>query len=418
MELGRANTEPVRERIRKALGESEKWALIGGPPCVAYSLAGRSRNKGVEDYDPATDDHQYLYKEYLQILADHRPPVFVMENVKGLLSATVNDQRMFHRICDDLRWPADALTRDGRTVAAKKEDRYRIYSLVSDGMFGDGELTNFVVRAEHYNVPQARHRIILLGIRDDLQGVAPDRLVMKPVVPAKKVLQGLPKLRSGLSSGGDTGDAWINCLRDALQRRWLRAAQNVAGPEVHDLIVETLADLSAPALGRGRDFIPQDVKCQHQADWFIDEQLGGVCNHVARTHMDKDLHRYLYAACYAQVHDRSPRLADFPKDLLPEHQNVSKALGGGYFNDRFRVQLPGQPSRTITSHIAKDGHYYIHCAPDQCRALTVREAARLQTFPDNYFFCGNRTAQYVQVGNAVPPLMAYEIARIVWNILK
>jgi DNA (cytosine-5)-methyltransferase 1 len=147
--------------------------------------------------------------------------------------------------------------------------------------------------------------------------------------------------------------------------------------------------------------------------------LAGVCNHSSRAHITKDIYRYFYAACFARIEEVSPKLADFPTDLLPNHANVPDAIvDSNMFLDRFRVQPWGKPSTTVTSHISKDGHYYIHPDPSQARSLTVREAARLQSFPDNYFFTGPRTAQYTQVGNAVPPLLARAIAQSVFNIFR
>jgi DNA (cytosine-5)-methyltransferase 1 len=139
--------------------------------------------------------------------------------------------------------------------------------------------------------------------------------------------------------------------------------------------------------------------------------------------MRSDLGRYIFAAATAEVTGRSPKLEDWPLELLPDHKNVTydaetgRAVSSG-FSDRFKVQVWEEPSSTVTSHISKDGHYFIHPDPRQCRSLTVREAARLQTFPDNYFFCGNRTQQYHQVGNAVPPFLACQIAGIVAELLN
>lgn len=150
--------------------------------------------------------------------------------------------------------------------------------------------------------------------------------------------------------------------------------------------------------------------------WYSDPRMGGVSLHETRSHMRSDLHRYLFASCYAASLGVSPKLVNFPNTLLPDHENV-----GGKdtpFADRFRVQLGAQPSSTVVSHIAKDGHYYIHPDPSQCRSLTVREAARLQTFPDNYFFEGSRTEQYLQVGNAVPPYLARQIAGLVSGFIE
>jgi DNA (cytosine-5)-methyltransferase 1 len=279
-----------------------------------------------------------------------------------------------------------------------------------------------VVQAERHGIPQARHRLILLGIRDDL-GIAnlshEQRLPTVDEVPVRKVLDRLPQVRSGLTAGTDDSEAWLDAIRDARGRRWLKSTATIAGSDVQDLISDTIKRMSVPSHDRGAEFISGDFDAAYRPDWFADGKLEGVCNHSTRGHMPRDLHRYLYAACFAECHGHSPTLREFPADLLPEHSNVHLALDShGYFADRFRVQLRQRFATTITSHISKDGHGFIHPDPRQCRSLTVREAARLQTFPDNYFFCGPRTNQYVQVGNAVPPLLAHGIAHVVWTLLE
>ena len=125
--------------------------------------------------------------------------------------------------------------------------------------------------------------------------------------------------------------------------------------------------------------------------------------------MRSDLQRYFFWSEYTRILKKSPKLGDVPPSLLPAHRNINE----GKFTDRFRVQAWDRPSNTVTSHIQKDGHAYIHHDPMQCRSWSVREAARAQTFPDNYFFEGPITEQYGQVGNAVPPLLAKQIGEIV-----
>src|SRR5262249_40063541 len=149
-----------------------------------------------------------------------------------------------------------------------------------------------------------------------------------------------------------------------------------------------------------------------------DRRIEGVTLHEARAHMPTDLRRYLFASRYARIFCVSPKIADFPSWLRPAHENVQEAVQDKLFADRFRVQIKGKPATTVVSHISKDVHYYIHYDPTQCRSLTVREVARLQTFRNNFFFEGPRTAKYEQVGNAVPPLLARQIAAIVWRIIN
>ena len=414
--LGSTPWSEITQQIANCLGGCENWVLIGGPPCQAYSLVGRARNSGNKSYVAEKDQKHFLYREYLRIIADHWPAVFVIENVKGLLSSSVSGERIFDRIQEDLTSPADAI--DGKHGRSRRRHSYRLCSLAEQSLFGEQIPNDFVLKAEELGVPQARHRVIIVGIRDDLGSVQPSLLTRQERVSAGRVLRGLPALRSGINDDSDSPGAWERTLRDAVNRRWVDGARAKGGEELVSKLRRTLRGMQVPAAGRGGEFLLCEPNVEYQREWFIDPQLDGVCNHSTRGHITKDLFRYFYAACFAQEVGRSPQLSDFPADLLPRHENVGRAIeGGGLFSDRFRVQLWDRPATTVTCHIAKDGHYYIHPDPAQCRSLTVREAARLQTFPDNYFFTGPRTSQYVQVGNAVPPLLASKIAQKVYDVL-
>lgn len=410
-ELGKTDRELVKMRIDTALAGAKNWILIGGPPCQAYSLAGRSRmigeNKGKYESDP----RHFLYKEYLQILADHRPPVFVMENVKGLLSAKLQQQKTFELILADLRNPVIAVgSKSGIALS------YKLFSISKRRSDNSEEVNpeDFIVRSEECGIPQARHRVIILGVRSDIYRTDPEILErISRQVPIEDVIGDLPRLRSGLSKEDDSAIEWRDAVRSIACAKWLKSID----PFLCQAIISTTKKVGA-SLTRGKSFLPFISAPKIYRDWYVDGALAGICNHETRGHIREDLQRYFFAAVFARVKGHSPTLDDFPKELLPNHKNVQEAIDGSKFNDRFRVQVRGKPSTTVVSHISKDGHYYIHYDPSQCRSLTVREAARLQTFPDNYFFEGNRTQQYHQVGNAVPPLLANKIAGIVSNVLE
>ncbi|MEY2506463.1 MAG: (cytosine-5)-methyltransferase 1 [Verrucomicrobiota bacterium] len=412
--LGEVSTAEVDRRITESLGPATEWVLIGGPPCQAYSMAGRSRNGGI---DPK-DDNVFLYKEYFRILAVHKPPVFVMENVKGLLSARTKKSRIFHQMLRDLENPISALAGD---TSNDRTLEYQIFSLVEPAVqfeangrpvFADSD---FVIKSEKYGIPQARHRVILLGIKNQRHETPALRVLRKrKIVSTNEIIAGLPRLRSGLSKKGDTEEKWLGALKQMPMRKWFSSVD----PSIRESIEKYLERLRPPRLDRGSEFLSCSPRVGFYARWFLDKRIGGVCNHSTRGHLKKDLFRYLFCAAYGKVRLKTPLLAEFPHELLPEHDNVMTAMDGANFPDRFRVQIGWRCATTITSHISKDGHYYIHPDPTQCRSLTVREAARLQTFPDNYFFEGPRTFQYEQVGNAVPPLLARQIARVVWQVLR
>ena len=408
--LGPENHEKVRSLITGRLGDKTKWVLVGGPPCQAYSLVGRSRMKKDPEFEK--DARHFLYREYLKIIVDHTPPVFVMENVKGLLSAKVDGKLVICRIFADLASPAEALGCGSNGLG------YRLYSLVENELARlETDPRAFLVRAERFGVPQARHRIFIIGVRNDIKAV-PRKLKIHESPTLEQTIGNLPAIRSGLSKGMDSLMTWRNEI-SALDPVTIRHELN-HHEYVNDLFDRIALNLDnvPQKLERQSSRYPARPKQKHEVfDTIYDPCLNILDGHEARGHMPSDLRRYAFAASFALVTKRSPKLVDFPKSLLPRHKNVDLGCEGKMFSDRFRVQLPDRPSTTVTSHISKDGHYFIHYDPVQCRSLTVREAARLQTFSDNYKFEGPRTAQYHQVGNAVPPYLSKQIAAIVAEIL-
>lgn len=419
-ELGVVDTTEVDRRIRRVLSGKRTWILLGGPPCQAYSMVGRSRMAKAWTEAPErklNDRRHFLYRAYLRIIGEHRPPVFLMENVPGLLSSRVGGEALFEQVLADMAQPLGGSRPGNRT---REELKYRILSVVAKprGWTLDGRPIlrprDFVIRCEEYGIPQTRHRVILLGVRADLEGDPSILQRYDARTSVDDVITGLPALRSCLSRTADSATAWREALESFKPESWL-----LDDPAVREEVQRQLRGLH-DGMGVGAEYVPSPKPCRpgFRPRWFVDRRLGGVCNHTARSHMVSDLHRYLFAACYARVTGTSPKLRDFPGFLLPRHRSAQEGVRRGKFDDRFRVQVAGLPATTITSHLSKDGHYYIHPDPKQCRSLTVREAARLQTFPDNYRLEGPRTAQYVQVGNAVPPLLAWMLAGQVSELLR
>lgn len=420
LELGKPedNKELDTRIAMHNLGPDTPWVLIGGPPCQAYSLVGRARNRGKTEYSAEGDHRHFLYKEYLRIIQKYQPAVFVMENVKGILTAAVGGKNIFETILQDLADPDSAI---GLPAAGS---RYRIHSLVSETSFSRGDdprlidVHDFVIKAEDHGIPQARHRVILIGVREDI-GRAPRAIPSLARTSVGEVIGALPRLRSRLSKQSDSSEEWA----DEVTSHFKEMTREVAGAKdlapLHKVMKE-----SAGAISRGLGFGARQLGRQSFSGmdagvldgWYHDSRLSVWLNHEARGHMSSDLRRYAYASAFAKAFGRSPKgHGDFSlRGLRPNHENWES----GKFSDRFRVQLHERPATTVTSHISKDGHYFIHPDPLQCRSLTVREAARLQTFPDNYFFQGNRTEQFHQVGNAVPPLLAKQIGESVFALIR
>lgn len=413
LELG---SDQAAEEIDKAIEnlqrEFDDTILIGGPPCQAYSLVGRARAKGKRGYIPEKDERHYLFREYIRVLERLRPAAFVMENVKGMLSSTIESRLVFEMLMEDLS-----------SLGTGRGAVYELRAIAIED--GKAELrqprqpSDFVVQSEAFGVPQRRHRVIIIGLRADVAARAGGVGIPVPALRGHTVADAigtLPPLRSGLSRGDDSLDRWRSVVLDAAGYL-AELYQKQDADELHAEFGEVARRMrEGVPLGRSSRTLPSGYGNSNHvlAQRLENPELRAIAQHETRGHMESDLARYLFAAVFGQVSRASPKANDFPLALSPDHRNWHT----GVFADRFRVQLAHEASTTVTSHISKDGHYFIHPDPVQCRSLTVREAARLQTFPDDYLFLGNRTQQYVQVGNAVPPYLARQIAHLLLRVLE
>ena len=417
---GQASTALLDARLDEIRhANNGRVILIGGPPCQAYSLVGRSRNQGKAGYVASKDSRHFLYKEYIRILDRLQPAAFVMENVKGMLSSSIDgERRIFDQVLEDLRGDQRDAGRY-RLFALSPQSRRRLETETVTPRSRD-----FVMRAEEFGIPQARHRVVVVGVRADLARDISDQAVADLIkrrhaeATVKDAIGGMPKLRSGLSRSADGAVEWRAVVSSAMAEvsrldPGLLEDEKLSFTSKAKHYLSLLQKMNEIPPRKGSSAGISKLGSEDLHNWLIDKKLTRLPNNQTRGHMAEDLARYFFAAVFGEVVGRSPKASDFPSELAPNHNNWST----GKFSDRFRVQLWDSASTTITSHISKDGHYFIHPDPLQCRSLSVREAARLQTFPDNYLFKGNRTQQYVQVGNAVPPLLAKRIGEALHSIL-
>lgn len=311
--------------------------IIGGPPCQAFSSVGRAVSPDSMNSDP----RNYLFENYLHILNHIKPKMFIFENVKGILSAHPKGVKIFDIIVREMS---------------------RTYKIVSDPKI-------ILLNAADYGVPQIRERVILIGVRKDID-----------YIQTKDIYASIKKTNS--QDGNDL-------------------------PK-YVTVGEAISDLPKLQAGEGEE-IQRERQNRIMNAYLhkISNQSGFVYNHVARKHNDADRERYRILSQHGswQLKD----LQEVRPDLIhhdPKH-----------FGNRYTVQESGKPGRTVVAHLYKDGNLFIHPDSSQARTFTVREAARIQSFPDDFIFEGSRTDQFKQVGNAVPPLMAEAFAEALGEFL-
>ncbi|WOJ95293.1 DNA cytosine methyltransferase [Congregibacter variabilis] len=446
------DNEEIASLLDERLDKQKPWVLLGGPPCQAYSGMGRSRMKNADPEKFAKDHRHTLYQEYLRVVARWRPAVFVMENVKGVLSSEhgkeqSTDGAIVNQILADLERPVTALSRiDPAYAKLCADESYDLYSFVSPSGLINIEPSDLTIHAEEYGIPQARHRVIILGVRRTEKSrdwiwrpIGDERFTNFGKIDASSAICDLPTLHGGITSRQPIPEwSGANSLPD-----WKRAVEGYIRPLLanNSLLNGSLSPEIAQVLRKNlallRRFQPDDRENYrkewgtHQSHWqrrpeisdwyrfeecYLNGPLDYPLNHYCKDHQASDLARYFFVSSSAGLRENKKfKLRDFPQALLPKFEKLEKNKDS--FTDCFTAVNPTEPSLTVMSHISKDGHYYIHYDPKQVRSLSVREAARLQTFPDDYFFEGPKTEQYHQVGNAVPPMLATQLAEVVYEII-
>ena len=325
-EISQETLPSIFKDIDALLGNEKLDLIVGGPPCQAYSIAGRARSEN----KMVGDKRNYLYKLYAEFLKKYQPKYFVFENVLGLLSARDEDGTLHF---DNMR-----------TLFKKC-----------------GYTTDFrPLNASDYGVLQNRKRIILIGCRGEKTDFYPEIPVVKSKHKVGELFCDLPPIKAG---------------------------EGVITP------VET-------AHYTGKYLFSSKIK---------EYDKEPVTFHQARPNTAQDLE--IYRIVVDTWNKSKTRIAytDLP-ERLRTHNNTKSFL------DRFKVVAGNLTcAQTVVAHISRDGHYFIHPDIRQNRSLTPREAARIQTFPDNYYFESvtgkpSRTLAYKQIGNAVPVCLAYSIA--------
>lgn len=328
-------SEDIIKKIETATNGVSPDIIIGGPPCQAYSTAGRVRDgKGM-----AKDPRNFLFESYVRILEHFRPKYFVFENVTGILSANVNGRPILPQVLS----------------ALGKE-----YKIVDD--------PNILLHnTADYGVPQIRKRIIIMGVRKDLNKDAID------------LYNGVKKTH-------------YNPDMDESLRKGLKRFVDVR---------EAIGDL--PPVSPGQDVSTEtyDYPCDNEFLKRIGKKgVHPLMDQICRKHNETDRERF---KVMIDNHWSFGEMRKARPDLEHEHARV--------FDNSYVVQWWDLPSKTILAHIHKDGFQFIHPDGKQLRTFTVREAARIQSFPDDFVFEGSRGEKYKQIGNAVPVLFAEALAK-------